>query len=39
MFATVAYFSLTVVSFIENNMAIIKALGGISVVIVGVISS
>ena len=37
MFATVALFSLTVVmSFIENNMAIIKALGGISVVIVGV---
>ena len=37
MFAIVALFSLTVVmSFIENNMAIIKALGGISVVIVGV---
>ncbi len=37
LFATVALFSLTfVMSFIENNMAVIKALGGISVVIVGV---
>ena len=37
LFATVALFSLTfVMSFIENNMAVIKVLGGISVVIVGV---
>ena len=36
LFATVALFSLTVVmSFIENYIAIIKALGGISVIIVG----
>ena len=35
-FATVALFSLTVVlSFIEDNMVIIKVLGGISVIIVG----
>lgn len=37
IFATVALFSLTVVmSFVENNMIILKVLGGISVVIVGV---
>ena len=36
LFATVALFSLTVVlSFIEDNMVIIKVLGGISVIIVG----
>ena len=36
IFATIALFSLTVVmSFIENYIAILKALGGISVIIVG----
>lgn len=36
LFATIAFFSLSVVlSFIENNMVIIKVLGGISVIIVG----
>ena len=36
LFAAVAFFSLSVVdSFIENNMMLIKALGGICVVIVG----
>lgn len=38
VFATIAFFSLSVVmSFIENNLLIVKVIGGISVLIVGMV--